>query len=471
MGVNNKEMADSLLRDQQDSNSELTLRQLPCGHWELLEAGQVVRVVDESGQNRLSTAFPEMQPVETALIQGLITGDMPSAWPRTVSPGEEPRKLKAPDILPWLRANLAIRFNVLTRKAEIFGETVTGEFLNAIHLILIERCGVLAKKEDLASSVLLIARENDYNPFVEWIEGLPQGEELEEGEWNSLDEKILGYSDPWALTKLQRQLVGTVKRALQPGYQHDTCLILYGEQGRGKDRMMRTLFGEEWYFGGGSYSPTDKDTVLSMYSAIAVGFAEVERIFTRAGSSQIKDFLTQIDDRIRAPYGRTYEHTQRHFTFWASTNDPHLLRDATGNRRFPWVKHEKSDEKWIEENRERIFRTLLTLANQNYQTWFDREDIDRINEEAQRLGPVDELKADLYDALRSGAYPETSLHHAWKTLCSREGPMESVHAQKLLRLLDTHPNLEKTGKRARKLAQGVDAGTTGNPVTIWTYKK
>lgn len=463
-------MADSLLRDQQDSNAELILRQAANGTWELIEAGQVVRVVDESGQNRLSTCFPQMPPVETALIQGLVTGDMPSAWPKAVSPGEDPRKLKKPEILPWLRNNLSIRFNELTRKAEIFGEEVTGEFLEAIDLILIERCGIDANKGALTSGVLLVAKENPYNPFVAWLESLPQGAELEEGEWNSLDEKMLGYADPWALTKLQKQLVGTVKRALEPGYQHDTCLVLYGEQGRGKDRMMRKLFGEDWYFGGGSYDPKNKDTVLSMYSAIAVGFAEVERIFSRAGSSQVKDFLTQVDDRIRAPYGRSYDHTKRHFTFWASTNDPHLLRDATGNRRFPWVTHEKSDEKWIEENRDRIFGTLLKLARSNYKTWFDKEQIALINEEAERLGPPDDDKADLYEGLASGNYERTSIKHAWHTVMGRCDELVPVHGKRIARLLDTHPKWVRSPKRGRAYAPDTPAGTRENPTTIWVPK-
>ena len=213
--------------------------------------------------------------------------------------------------------------------------------------------------------------------------------------------------------------------------------------------MLETLFGNEFYYGGGSYDPKNKDTVLSMYAAIAVGFSEVERIFSRAGSSQVKDFLTQTDDRIRAPYGRTYEHTQRHFTFYASTNDPHLLRDGTGNRRFPWVEHKATDVEWITANRRRIFGTLLKHAQGDFRTWFNREEIEVLNQEAQRLGPPDELRDDLYEGLATGAYPRTSIDHAWHVVCSRTECAPDSEKRRLARLLDTHPRLKKCSKRLR----------------------
>jgi hypothetical protein len=409
-----------------------------------------------------------MNAVESAVVASLVTGSRVN-WPRATSPGEEPVKLKKHEVLPWVRQNLAVSFNSLTRNFEIFGEPITGEMAEALDLICIERSGVLGNGSDIFHAIQLVGRENEYNPFVQWLEEIQPGVELEEGEINSLDEKMLGHSDPGALTKLLRQLVGGVRRAIDPGYQHDTCVILFGDQGSGKDTLLRTLFTPRFFYGGATYDPRKVDSVLSMYGAICIGFAEVERIFSRQESSTIKEFITRTDDRIRKPYGRATEHTNRHFHFWGSTNDPHLLRDGTGNRRFPWVRHVSTDRKWIEENRDRIFGTLLKLARSDFRTHYNEEEIKVLNEEAKHLGPPDELRDDLYEGLRTGAYPETSVHHAWGAVCNRADSPDSALEKRLIRLLDTCPYLTRKPSRARKLAQGVPAGANGNSVVVWEY--
>lgn len=455
---------------QSNSNSELALRAAGNGKWELLQGGKVVRVTSHHGRNTFTPPVSSMNAVESAVVASLVTGSRAN-WPRETSPGEEPRKLAKHEVLPWVRQNLLVRFNALTRNFEIFGEPISGEMAEGIDLICIERSGVVAKGSDIFHAVQIVGRENEYNPFVEWLEEIQPGVELEEGEWNSLDERMLGHSEPGALTKLQRQLVGTVRRALNPGYQHDTCLILFGDQGSGKDTLLRTLFTEGFFYGGATYDPRKVDPVLAMYGSIAIGFAEVERIFSRSDSSSIKEFITRTDDRIRKPYGRATEHTLRHFTFWASSNDPHLLRDGTGNRRFPWVRHFKTDKAWIEENRERIFGTLLKHAKGDFRTWFNEEEIKVLNEEAQHLGPPDELRDDLYDGLRTGVYPETSVQHAWEVVCNRASEMDERARKRMARLLDQCNLLVKTGKRARKTCTGAVAGTNGNPAVIWSLKE
>lgn len=456
--------------EQTDFSPELLLRETPDGGWELIVGKEVVRSLDTDGRTRLQNTYPDMSNTEVQVLERLVNGDTAS-WPRATSPGEDPLKLKKHQIMPWLRANLKIEFNILTRQIEIFGEPITGEQADGFDLLLHEKCGVEVPRNSAFVGTAMIARENEYNPFKRYVESIPLGAELEEGEWNSLDEKMLGYRDANALMKLQRQLVGTVRRALQPGYQHDTCLVLFGEQGAGKDSLLRALFTQDFFYGGGSYDPKNKDTVLSMYSAIAVGFSEIERVFSRAGSSQLKDFLTQVDDRIRAPYGRTFEHTYRHFTFWASTNDPHLLRDGTGNRRFPWVAHKATDVEWVEKNRDRIFGTLVKLAQGDFRTWFNKEEIKVLNEEAQKLGPPDEMRDGMFEGLRTGAYPETSLSHMWTTVLNYEGVPDSQEQRRLYRLLDTCHLLQRVPGKKRTLEQGVPAGTRGNPVTVWRYKK
>ena len=455
---------------QTNSSPDVLLRETASGGWELVVGGDVVRSIDTSYRSRLQTICPDMQTKEVALLESLVNRQ-PVAWPRATSPGEEPLKLKNYELMPWLRANLQIEFNILTRRIELFGQPISGEQAEGFNLLLLERCGIDVGRTAAFAGTSIIARENEYNPFKEYVENIPQGMELEEGEWNSLDEKMLGHRSANALMKLQRQLVGTVRRALQPGYQHDTCLVLYGEQGGGKDSLLRTLFTQDFFHGGGSYDPKNKDTVLAMYSSIAVGFSEIERVFSRAGSSQLKDFLTQVDDRIRAPYGRTFEHTQRHFTFWASTNDPHLLRDGTGNRRFPWVEHKSTDVAWIEANRDRIFGTLLKLAKGDFRTWFNKEEIKTLNEEAQKLGPPDEMRDGMWEGLATGAYLETSLSHMWGTVLNFEGVPSTEEQRRLYRLMDTCVYLERCAQKKRTLEQGVPAGTRGNPVTVWRYKK
>jgi hypothetical protein len=208
-----------------------------------------------------------------------------------------------------------------------------------------------------------------------------------------------------------------------------------------------------------------------MYGAIAIGFAEVERIFSKTASSAIKEFITRTDDRIRKPYGRATEHTQRHFHFWGSTNDPHLLGDRTGSRRFPWVRHLKTDKEWIVENRERIFGTLYKLAKSDFRSHYNEEEIKVLNDEGRSLSADDELANDLYEGLETGVYVETHVGHAWSVVCGRTEEPDKSDLRHMQNLLATHPLLTKTGKRARKPAQYEGNSTWPNPMRIYALKE
>lgn len=368
----------------------------------------------------------------------------------------------------WLRSVFkTIRFNRLTRLIELDGEPQSGADFDVIHARLAERTGRRISGELCRKMLISIGRRNTYCPFVEWLQGIEQEEVLKEEEWNDLSLHLLGYSDEWATTKLQRQLVGTVKRALEPGYQHDTTLLLVSGQGYGKDTLLRSLFPDDWYYGNASYRAGDKDCVLGMYSAIAVSFTEMERVFGRGDQAGLKSFLTDTEDRLREPYGRATERQLRHFTFWASTNDPHLLRDGSGNRRFPWVRFEQHDAEWLRRNRKRLFARILQVGRTTFPTFYNRDEIQILNEEAQLLAPPNELRADLYEGLRSGAYSQTSVWHAWTSVCGRAAEGFCAGEKQMLRELDLCTLTTRAGKRSRSLAQGTLAAQSGNPVAIW----
>ena len=135
-----------------------------------------------------------------------------------------------------------------------------------------------------------------------------------------------------------KSLISVVARALDPGCQVDTMLVLIGGQGSRKSTALRVI-GEaidpRAYADSFDINDHSKDRLQKLRGKCLVEWAEMAGLSKR-DVREIKTFLTERNDEFRAPYERTVRKWPRTAVFAGSSNNDELLADETGGRRF-WI--------------------------------------------------------------------------------------------------------------------------------------
>ena len=151
-------------------------------------------------------------------------------------------------------------------------------------------------------------------------------------------------------------LIGAIARAMKPGCQMDSLLILEGAQGIGKSTSVKSLF-----YGLVNDTPLnigDKDSVMALSGHWCVEIPELQG-FSQTEDTKLKSFFATREDKIRLPYGRSVESFPRQNVFIGTTNQTEYFKDHTGNRRYWPVYCTTVNFKYIEENRDQLFAEAL----------------------------------------------------------------------------------------------------------------
>lgn len=126
-------------------------------------------------------------------------------------------------------------------------------------------------------------------------------------------------------------LRGMIQRVMRPGSKFDYCLVLEGEQGRGKSTVARLL---SWHwFCDTDLDLSNKDSLLALPGHWVYEIAELGSLM-KAEERKQKSFLSRQEDEFRPPYGSRLIKVPRQNVFIGTTNEEEYLKDATGGRRF-----------------------------------------------------------------------------------------------------------------------------------------
>ena len=123
---------------------------------------------------------------------------------------------------------------------------------------------------------------------------------------------------------------GAVQRALRPGTRQDLVPIIYGTQGGGKSRFCEAISGG--YHANDISFPPKADGIRACHRAFIIELGEI--CFANRDIDLIKRAVTTHTDFLNLKYIREIVVMPRAFSFIGTTNNPALLRDSTGNRRF-----------------------------------------------------------------------------------------------------------------------------------------
>ncbi|CAK0750894.1 putative DNA primase/helicase [Gammaproteobacteria bacterium] len=209
--------------------------------------------------------------------------------------------------------------------------------------------------KSIQDASLIVVTHQAFHPVREYLQSLS---------WDGtprLDRMLVSYLGaediPYTHAVTRKVMVAAVARVMTLGCKFDHVLTLYGKQGTGKSTLVDTL-GGQW--------ATDSFATVSGKEAFesiqGVWFVEAPEMSSirRAEAEAVKHFFTKRNDRYRSAYARYTKKCHRQCIFIASTNDPQMLVDPTGNRRF-WimpVKPPKHASVWQPElaaNRDQLF--------------------------------------------------------------------------------------------------------------------
>ncbi len=276
-------------------------------------------------------------------------------------------------------------------------------------LWMAQRLGLLIKSETtVAAGVEMAAQRAAFHPVHDYLRKL---------RWDGTERldhwlvDCLGVAETEYARRAGRLFVlSMVARVMRPGCKADHMLVLEGPQGQGKSSALRVLAGE--WFSDAPFRVGDKDSFLQMEGVWLYEIAELDS-FSRAETTAVKAFVTQVSDRFREPYGRRVILRERQTVLAGTTNQDRYLRDVTGNRRFWPVMVGQLDLAKLTEWRDQLFAEAVAAFDAGERWYPGREEEARlfvpeqdqrsiedpwIDVIARRLGEPEALLNDEYTA-------------------------------------------------------------------------
>ena len=309
------------------------------------------------------------------------------------------QRIEANELLNLLKSHRdngehAFRYNIYTQQIELDGVPCQGSTSIDRYYLTLARLGYKCNKDTAFDCVVQVARENEYNPVVDYLEKvytteLPAYIDRLASTYLRPEEKDLPnptiYDD-----MLKKTLIAAVARAYNKegnGHKFDNACVLLGEQGARKSSFWYTL-GQE-FFSDGLRDINGKDALMILHRSWICELAELESITSKKMAGDIKSFLSQKTDVFRVPYGKVTEEFPRRGIIVGSTNrHDGFLVDETGNRRFWIIRLGENvtienpiDIESLEKERDQIWAAAVMAYKNGESTYLTKENELIVNEE------------------------------------------------------------------------------------------
>lgn len=220
-----------------------------------------------------------------------------------------------------------------------------------------------------ARVVSVVALERAFSPVRDYLEAL---------RWDGvarLDGMLARYAGATDSAYTQaigaKWMISAAARAMQPGCQADSMLVLEGAQGAGKSSFFRILASSS-FFTDDLADPGSKDAAEQLNGTWIVEMAELSSM-RKADVETLKSFITRKVDRFRPAYARHVEERPRACIFGGTTNETEYLKDATGNRRFWPVATTTFDLEGLERDRDQLWAEAVHRFRAG-EAWFVARD-------------------------------------------------------------------------------------------------
>jgi Virulence-associated protein E/Bifunctional DNA primase/polymerase, N-terminal len=238
--------------------------------------------------------------------------------------------------------------------------------------------------DNVSIGIRLAARRNAVDSLQARVLALPKWDSVKRLDTWLVD--LAGAEDTDVIRIFARRwMISAIARAMQPGCIADGAIVLEGDQGIGKNRLVSTIFGDSpWVQSVGCYRiGHDKEADRIACSSWVVHDDEMS--MRRSDMDSLKAWISRREDPIRVPWDRNVVTLPRRSAVICSTNRGQYLEDEK-NRRFWPVKCGKIDIEKAEKNRAQILAEAL-VAWQADETW-------TISPNDPIWGSADELQED-----------------------------------------------------------------------------
>lgn len=193
-------------------------------------------------------------------------------------------------------------------------------------------------KGTVEDAVVDVSHRHSFDPVVDYLQSLSWDgtERLDKLATEVL--RVTRYPE-LATAQVRKWALSAVARALVPGCQVDTALIINGEQGAGKSSFFRIMFlddRDEGFFTSSDVDLANKDSLLNIGTTWGWEWSELQHVTNPKRVNLVKSFLSETSDKFRPPYGKHMEERPRRVSIVGTTNDQALIFDPTGSRRF-WI--------------------------------------------------------------------------------------------------------------------------------------
>lgn len=275
-----------------------------------------------------------------------------------------------------------VRWNVMSMSIEALDGPLKGVHQGDLDTVLsnwlcASEYRIRFSRMECMAQLMRIARCRQFDPVSEYIHGLT---------WDGtkridtmLTERCGGEGDTAMLKVFSRKfMISAIARALSPGCQVDTMLILVGDGGAGKTSFVRALGGP--FAAETRFDPSHKDGLMLVAARWIVELSELASM-RKADVETMRGFITSTVDRFRPPYGRAIEAFPRRCVMVGTTNDPEPLNDVEGARRYWPVTVKHIDVQWIRENRDQLWAEAAVAYAQGEQWWLTPEEQSRVHSE------------------------------------------------------------------------------------------
>lgn len=217
-------------------------------------------------------------------------------------------------------------------------------------------------------AVQLVARNDRRNCVKEWLDCLPLWDDTPR--LNRMMMEAFGTPDDEYYRAAGRNwLIGMCARAYRPGCLVREVLVLEGEQYMGKSAALRMLVHgpnddalpsyRKWYKEL-TADPASKDFEHQLRGVWLGEFPELHSV-QRGAVERLKQFISNVEDHYRPPYGREPVDYPRRCSLVGTTNRDDWNRDETGGTRFMPIECVKVSLEWIAANREQLFAEAREL--------------------------------------------------------------------------------------------------------------
>ena len=199
---------------------------------------------------------------------------------------------------------------------------------------------------------------------------------------------VVRNSDKW-LPYLTKWLVAAVANAMDDREcRNHTCLVLTGEQGKGK---FKTTFLDllcspalHGYSYTGKIYPQEKDTLTYIGQNLIVNIDDQLKALNKRDENELKNLITCPMVKYRMPYDKYVEEHPHLASFVASVNGNDFLTDPTGSRRFlPFEVLSIDIERAKAISMDSVYTEAKALLKSGFRYWFDDNEIAELYKESE----------------------------------------------------------------------------------------